>query len=736
MNPFFRYRFELTREGRAFDVLLLFLSSAGFDESAFGDIMEEEVGAALRPDAVLLVVRNASFDAVKNVLLTSAVAEAGRRRVEPTSSFEVLGYGPDGDEMRREHIGGPRPEVRVECSDLRRRGVTEIFTRRGGFVESTPAFHFENPSKRHTERFMRLSNILVRGAEIGFIAFATLPFVPLSASIAYVDTPAVFAVVAAINEQRASLGWPPLLADSFGSYQGYTKYAFTRQREAVVIISASSSTSLAKRLTEEKEFEADAVVHLLFLGRSDPPRKLVCNLAADAVENPNGVARFPSVQPREVCSICATGSIAIKLSGDQFDISGPQPEPLLITRDHAPKELSQKMARLGGRKILGIVPGADGKHDHRLLDVSEEALLGSESFMMRMDYALRRSLPAAISHVVQVGARSKSFAEKICAIAERAGRSTLLVEPDRLDQIVEDSNTSIVVVATSIESGRSLLDISRDLRSIAENAPIFYLVGLEKTTGLAGRSRLESTLSATKGTFKNAFLAVESFTLPPSDAQNSWRSELDLLRSPEVSSRIPPELQHFFSARELMLRRGDAPVFDDIFLANRPGRQLILQPGFVFWPEKLTQPGNHSQADVLFTVASILQHLRASAIEPGRAALKSSPFQQTLLAAENFGRFNDDVIQAAILRSATARELNFQADEGASAQAARLIRRILQSVDKPRGGAAAEFLLAMACRRLSLLPADREAVLQVSIDPGSAPVVAFLADLCRMQPNS
>ncbi|MCE2921587.1 MAG: hypothetical protein LW837_16785, partial [Roseomonas sp.] len=372
------------------------------------------------------------------------------------------------------------------------------FMRRGGFVESTPAFHFENPSKRHTERFIRLSNILTRGAEIGFIAFATLPFVPANATVAYVDTPAVFAVVAAINEQLSSFGRETLLADSFGSYQGYSTYSFTRQREAVVIVSASSSVSLARKLIDEKEFEADSVVHLLFLGRSPPPPQLVCNLAADPLENPDGVDQLPLVQPSEGCSICATGSIAIKLSGDQFDISGPQPEPLLITRDHAPKDLSVKMGRLGGKRVLGLVPGADGKQDHRLLDVCEKALLASESFKIRMDYALRRSLPAAISHIVPVGTRSNVLAQHVRDRANHAGRAAIMVDPNQLDLIVEEWNTSIVVVAASIESGRSLLDISRDLRSIAKNAPILYLVGFEKTTGLAQRGRLETTLAATK----------------------------------------------------------------------------------------------------------------------------------------------------------------------------------------------------------------------------------------------
>jgi hypothetical protein len=194
--------------------------------------------------------------------------------------------------------------------------VTEIFRRRGGFVESTPAFHFENPSGRHTERFMRLSNILARGAEIGFIAFATLPHVPADATIAYLDTPAAFAVIAAINEQYSSFSRGPLQADCFGSYQGYTGYDFSRQRDAVVLISASSSASLARKLVEQEEFEEDRIIHLLFLGSVAPPRHLVCNLASDPQENPGGITSLPYAGRHDICKLCAAGSVAIKLNGD------------------------------------------------------------------------------------------------------------------------------------------------------------------------------------------------------------------------------------------------------------------------------------------------------------------------------------------------------------------------------------------------------------------------------------
>jgi hypothetical protein len=92
----------------------------------------------------------------------------------------------------------------VQFSDFKRRAITGIFNARHGFVESTGTYHFENPSGRHTERFIRLSNILARSAEIAFIGFCTLPYVPAGATTAYLDTPSLYAVVAAINEQRSS----------------------------------------------------------------------------------------------------------------------------------------------------------------------------------------------------------------------------------------------------------------------------------------------------------------------------------------------------------------------------------------------------------------------------------------------------------------------------------------------------------------------------------------------------
>jgi len=80
---------------------------------------------------------------------------------------------------------------------------------------------------------------------------------------------------------------------------------------------------------------------------------------------------------------------------------------------------------------------------------------------------------------------------------------------------------------------------------------------------------------------------------------------------------------------------------------------------------------------VHFTNASVLQRLRANAFVPGERRIISNWFQQTILAPGNFGRFNDDVIQASLLRAAHPYELNFADSAEESRELGRLLRRVI-----------------------------------------------------------
>lgn len=727
MNPFFSFRFDLVRSRQTSDVLMVFAATPALDSEALATVIESEIETNLVPDELMIVVREPVFGQAVDVLQNQSLSEATFARLSGRATVTLAAYDSKGKESKRKHIAGPTSRRKVAFDDFKRRALTSIFNVRHGFVESTATYHFENPSGRHTERFIRLSNILARGAEIAFIGFCTLPFVPEGASIAYLDTPSLYAVVAAINEQRISFpGTTPILADNFSSYSGLASYRFESVQDSFVLISASSSGALASQLIRDQGFEPSRIGHLLFLGEDKSGSGIVCDLRHHDRDNPEGIRTPPAVEEAGTCRMCAAGSFPIKLQGDQFEFAGPQQDALLIAKTDAPAGLSDLMERMAGKGIFGVGLGRNVSRQPRQFEISSDALVISAKFNERLDYVLRRSLPASVGHVIAMDAESVTLANTVAAFAKG---EAAVVTRNALDSIPQNTRSAVVIAAAVIESGRTLLDISRDLRSIVPEAPLLYLVGFSKTNGEQRRETLSRTLIQTANPYPYEFIEIEKMVLPISTENNAWAAELRLLVDPAVAELVPPDLAGMVSERIARLRKTSEVMRGDLFVGNAPGRTLSLQPGFVFWSSAICA-GQHTQADVFFTIASVLQQLRANAHRLGRtSAIKSNWFQQTLLAPGNFGRFNDDIIQASILRAAYPFEMNFGDVAAESRELGRLIRRIVEASRTARGGAAAEFLIAIATGRLRLRKEDCLDFLPV--DGSESPMVAFLQRVCR-----
>lgn len=729
MNPIYSHRFEFSRHRESRDVLMVFAATPQLDREVFATLIETEIEVNLVPDEIIVVVREPSFASTLDGFRGNSLHKATLERLAGRTSVSLLGYDCMGQETRRELLAGSPTRSQIGLADIRRRAITSIFNTRHGFVESNASYHFENPSGRHTERFIRLSNILVRGAEIAFIGFCALPCIAPDVSIAYLDTPSLYAIVSAINEQRSSFSADAshILADNFSSYAGFDDYPFEVGERAVVLISASSSGSLARRLIAEKHIEPGRIIHLLYLGRQETETHIVCDLAQDARDNPEGISDRPRVVEAKGCPICARGSHAIKLQGDQFEFAGPQRAPLLINRDDAPTGLSKTMASYAGYGIFEVGLGRGTGRGVREFNIDCANLQASASFRQRLDYLLRRSLPASLEHVIAADDDSLALAEQVSA---RVTPKAPVLHRDLIGTIEEGAGGAIVIVAAAIESGRTLLDISRDLRSIAPKSPLFYLVGFSKTTGEPKRERLDRSLVQTHNHFPYQFVAVEKMVLPLSTDANAWADERQLLIDPDIAALVPPEISEMVDARIARLRRMTEPLVNDLYLSN--GEQpLRLQPGFAFWPDGLPHEERHTQADIYFTIASVIQRLRANSHGRADRAILSNWFQQTLLAPANFGRFNDDIIQASILRAAQSAELNFADLPDESREMGRLVRRVIEACRSERGGAATEFLLALATQRLRLCRSDLDIILATT--HCDLPMVRFMQAACRVR---
>lgn len=724
MNTLYRLRLEIKKKTRSQDVLFVFNAVTDLRPEEFGTALEEEIDANLVPDQLLLVVRGPAFEQTLSALKENPQLESALDRLRKRTVVTLISYDENGKEARRQTLFDATPRLRIEFHDIRRRAITAIFNERHGFVEATSTYHFENPSGRHTDRFIRVSNILARGSEIAFIAFCVLPFVPAGSRFAYIDTPALFTVIAAINEQRRSFNQDSLLADNFSSYAGFENFVFDNLGDAFALISASSSGSLAKDLIHARGFDPQRVVHLLFLGEDADKQRMVCDLQVSEGDNPDGVSRA-SVSREADCVACRNGSHAIKLQGDQFEFAGPQHESLLVTINDKPSGLDAMMGRLAGTGVFAVGLGPNTKPP-RQYEISASGLLDAPAFLQRLDYAVRRSAPASARHIIAADVHSEPLAEWI---KTKTASSATVVPRLSIDQYLNREITSaVLIVATVIESGRTLLDLSRDLRSLVPDAPLSYVVGLSKSTGNTGRVALANSLKRTHNPYQYEFLAVEELVLPASSGHNAWAAEFNLLRR-EILPELPLGPVHsLLEARRDRLAKVSEPLTDDLFLGNAAGRALELQPGFVFWPEDLPNK-HHTQADIYFTISSVLQQLRANAGKLGKSAIRTNWFQQTLLAPGNFGRFNDDVIQASILRAALPAELNYRDHAGDSREMGRMIARIIGAASVARGGAAAEFLLALATRRLQLRREDLDVIL--AAEAGDLDLINYLQTLCR-----
>ena len=690
MKSFFRFRADWETEEGQVDLVVLFNAGQTLDTRQLLEHIDKEVRTRLRPDQIIVITREQTADAAAADIARDEVRSTLLERVGEGCHVELWSFDMVGGATLIETIQHGLFRTAPDLQAIIRRGATEIFNEHKGFVEGSENYHFRNPSGKHTDRFIRLSNILVRHAEITFLAFAMLPFIPLDTRNAYIDTPAVHAVVSALNELRR--GTEPesyVAAENFRSYYGVDDHPFTDVSQSVAIISASSSGGLAQRLNA-RGFGDDQIAHLLFLGERKGTLRIAIDLAMDPRGNPKG--HEPARRTYETnCVLCRQGSIFIELRGDQFDVSPPQPVPLVVKQAHAPDTLMPQFARLVGGQCFG----SSASNLHR---VDTDALLLHAGYAERLDYFLRRFVPAGARFCVLADEQSEAWGQLAAAKSGQTFQFVRADQPNEIDAAIQDADGPLLVMAAAIGSGRRLLDISRELRTAAPRAPITYLVGFAKPTSAEQRKTLRNSLVFSNREAHHAFETVEEMVLPSARRENAWERELQFLQ--EGAHTWAGRNRTFIDDRIARLENASSPLCDDVFVGNGYTGSLKLRPGFAFWSEGLVT-GVETQADVFATISSVLQNLR-TAPQSAKEALRSGWFRQTLIHPEVFGRFNDGIIQASFLRAALPSELDYRSEPELSEQLARLIGRIVEGAHLVRGEGAFEFLLALGSERLRL----------------------------------
>jgi hypothetical protein len=400
--------------------------------------------------------------------------------------------------------------------------------------------------------------------------------------------------------------------------------------------------------------------------------------------------------------------------GERFAPEELKPKRVLLRKDaHFVKDAEGFAKKFTGDTTLAIQGRGDlATAKTRPFYVNGMLLKENSSFKAYMQKVLEQRVPASVKAIVyQDDAASKALAEECSKNLQtilRASQPLPLIShhkiPDASTEI--DRNAALLIVAAVIGRGTKLLSISRDLRPLHIGART-YLIGaqvsdIQSQITALGRNLKYSSEGATIDVATFASIAIGD------SLQASYKSEYDVFTS------LPGEtLNSEINKRLEEISGTSTGVVEDALLPTGAhlDQKLVLRPDFAYWNFDYSKRQFNTPA-VIMTAAAMLQNARESTTLSNANRLGSEAFQQVVLDPENFARYNDGVIQAAILRAALPGELDYSSEAEASRYMLDMLDKIFAQCERAQGEAAPEFALALKTGRLKLAKDDMNRLLE------------------------
>lgn len=744
MNGFYVYKADL---GRHANVLVCYISNVGFDLVKFSEeIRRAFEGSIFSRHVVLISAEYNRKDILSSLINNKPAIDSLKKRVNSYQSidFHLISIGRKAgfkidsasDLTDPSFLPAHFADEIVEC------GLIDLSTRHNLVMESTPNYHFVKPSGKHTNRFIKASNILQRSAEISFLALNIIKKTSASVSRIYTDTVGIFPLAYEISNIARNFKAEDLceFIDSFGSYQGLDSYEFSGDENTLVIISASTSDDLSRKLKQKVGLSRATIISVCSSAEGSAFPVLLSFPHLYKKYKKDIFSPILSSAGHE-CDLCVyERSVPLVLSNSHFVFEPLKAElylPVARDSDFSLKELISKYKDTKVFKCL--YDGLDGNTNpvpEYFIDVS--ALIGrSSDYDKKINNFVKRNYPLVADYIVHANDKGAlDLATKIADEVSLLGKVVALKSVSDIDGVALSGG--VVVVAGSIQSGKSLLDISRKLRTY-KDLPITYVVGFAKYNDPISFSKLKRDLTYNNGSAElgsHGFIAIEEIMLPINEHRaHSWKREADLIKKINGLSVNAPESKRQLEARDKFLRiaanSSSEGVGDNIFHLSPDGKKMILGPTFAFWKEMDTQLPFEHQATVYYTISSVLQGLRYS--KPGRDGVPlGAGYIVRQLDPLIFDRFNEGIIQASILRAAKPRELDYSADDASSKIVGSLIERMINNPLDGASEALPEFLIALCTGKLKIKKDHLGGMLNAEIDGSEFPMTWILLEYAKI----
>jgi hypothetical protein len=600
---------------------------------------------------------------------------------------------------------------------------------------------FEKLSGRFASHFIRTEALLQSTSAIELLALRLLrpftrwcdsyPVTGADSPTIYIDTMSVWPVAEKLCQmhQISNSDAPKYRIESFKSYDGLAEWN-PPERRAFVLISASTSGGLAHKVRGKFSRAQAEVWTILSLAEEESdegsgktvdcilsiPRQLIGRPALD------GLRSF--FQP-DILEL-PPGTETINIVGERFLSQPARPKRVRLVHTTLEESAKRTLARIAQQKIAKAARGRFDARGRWSLSFDLPALLnlasmpaakGAEPLLKR--WLRNYSSPSPIAIVYPSPAGPSAVPVLNAALAMAAQTADILQElmpgarvfqissndlavssrefPHKLDQC------SVIIVAPVIGNGFIFKQISALLRHKQPTGPRLFLALAALPESAQHFAQLKSDIGAVSTDDRHYEFKCQ-FALPVGrlDRAVQWDEELDVLLDLVELMNERKVTEPSINARLSKLERLEVMDDKSVFLPTASGSPLLLSTGFFLWEGNANIEGEDLGAAVLLTIASLLQGARTAASKADATSLRTGLFQHALICPETFTRFNDAVIQAAILRAAYPAELNYSVSEEMSHDMERLLIKWLQYSEHPVGGAAGEFLMAIAIGKLKL----------------------------------
>lgn len=744
MNSLFIYRTDI---GTHHNVLACYISGTGFDLPQFKSAIKSAFEKS--PFSKKIVIISAEYN--KKPILDSLLENKDEK---DTLKKSINYYQPMDlyllsiDKLGRitcdsstENSDDLDFDIRRNSSDILQLGLIDIIKRNNLILESSPTYHFVKPSGKHTNKFIKTSNVLQRGAEISFIAINLIKYTKTKIKRIYTDTAGIFPLAyELISIKRRFNDSECEIVDSFGSYKGLDDYTLPGGDGTLILISATTSDEMANKLKLKPGLASADIISIFSAAPTSLYPSVVKFLDYHTKYKDEAFAHFKSTLEHE-CEMCIyQKSIPLPLNSTQFVFDAPKAELYLPLAKDSPANLKQLITSYKDLKAFKCLYDGLGGSSNETPEffINLRELVDNQEYKNKIKNYVTRHFPLNADLIVHANDQgAKELAEQIQKNVQDLGKQ---VDCCAAKDISDDRKPAqgIVVVAGSIQTGKSLLEISRKLRQFSD-LPIAYVVGFAKYNDPPSYAKLKADLCHNNGCphlGRHQFQAIEEILLPTMEHRiNSWNREIEVIKQALNLRGLAKDTKNWLEDRDRFLRQASDStqmgIGDSIFLPSPAGKSMILGKTFAFWNDKDNTVEWPHQATVYFTISSILQGLRYNSSGQATPPLKSS-YVLKQLDPLMFDRFNEGVIQASVLRAAKPSELDYSASDDSSRIVGTLIERMLKDPTLNTSEALPEFLLAICSHKIQIKKDHIGYLMDASIDETQYPLTFALLEYAKL----